>query len=386
MERRRILALALALWWIPLSAWAQESDLERELAGEEPLVNKPADPRPLRELEISDSARKQIQSGQGTVHLYQLVEEMTDDLISDLRELNDQVVSPMAMRRIAVSPNLSAAFGDFVESTIVSAVANSSNKKIKRCVACGAMRSRIDGNDWVVSLGFTEHDQYVAEAKRLGVQTFLDVRFAFYPGVNIAAMTVEIIRAEDAAVLWSETYRSDSSTAAILRSGDRTQTRSERLSELERKLDARPYYGHILYVGGSYLPYDSEAGSITGMALGYRLYEKFGEDNRWMFGIGAEGFANFSKENALLGSFVGATVHYQLTQPNLNGIIVRTGPTISGFFAGTEGNSAAIEWGIDGVFQFKLGAGLSAMYFVPVKFAGADLGGLGLKGRVLFNW
>ncbi len=399
-------ALTLALILVAFEAAAQDSESESPSLSQTPLVvddvddpadeedaseapdaeTRPAVDREARYYRIRESARRQIQSGQGQVHIYQIAEEMTDDLIADLRDLNDAVVSPMAIRKIGLSPNLSESFGEFVEATVVSGVANSTSKTVKRCVACSALRSRIEDGSWVVSLGVTEQAELRDEANKLGVKTFLDVRFAFFPGANIVAMQVEILRAEDSAVLWSETYRSDATTAAVLRSGDRVLTRAERVKELERKLEQRPTYGHILYVGGTYIPYDSPDGGIFGAAIGYRLYERFGEDLRWLFGVGAEGFANFSQTNGLLGSFVGATMHYQVTEPNLNGIIVRTGPTISGFFAGSEGNSAAIEWGVDGIFQFRLGAGLSLMYFVPVTFAEADLGGFGIKGRVSFNW
>src|SRR5690606_6272540 len=120
--------------------------------------------------------------------------------------------------------------------------------------------------------------------------------------------TIRFVAADDGRVLWTETYRSDATTAAILRTGDRVLPRVERVKELERLLEARPTYGHILYVGGTHIPHDGPRGGITGAALGYRLYEKFGKDRRWMFGIGAEGFANFG-DNALLGSFVGATLN-----------------------------------------------------------------------------
>ena len=100
----------------------------------------------------------------------------------------------------------------------------------------------------------------------------------------------------------------------------------------------------------------------------------------------AEGFANFSDANPLLGSFVGATLLYEIIEPNLNSPTYRTGPTLSGFFAGTEGNSVALEWGFDVALQFRLGLGLSIMYFNPVEFAGGDLGGLGYKFRASFNW
>lgn len=350
------------------------------------MAPAPARDDQSRYYEVRESVWRQIQGAQGSIHIYQLVEEMVEEAVADISRLNPTVVSPMAMRSTGLSPNLNAQFGDFVESTLVASVVNNTPMVIKRCIACQSLRSRVDDDDWVVSMGFTHHEDLQREATRLGAQTYLDLRLAFFPGANVVALHVEIYRAQDGAILWTELYRSDSTTAAILRSGDRIMTRDERVKELERRIDARPYYGHILYVGGAFIPYDGPEGGIGGASIGYRLYEKFGRDRRFLFGVGAEGFANFSETNGLLGAFVSGTLQYELFPPSLNEPVYRTGPTIGGFFAGTEGNSFALEWGFDVILQFRLGAGISAFYFVPTDFAGFDLGGFGGKGRVSFNW
>ena len=124
------------------------------------------------------------------------------------------------------------------------------------------------------------------------------------------------------------------------------------------------------------------------------MYEYLGDARRWRYGIGAEAFANLGlggengqvSADALVGAFLGASAHYRLFSEDLNEPAFWTGPTLSGFIAGSEGNSFAVEWALEGVFQFRLGAGLSLMYFVPVRFADRDLGGLGWKARVSFNW
>lgn len=363
---------------------AEQGD-DADASGNEP-VRRAAPTAEDRQRQASESVARQLQTSANSVTLYQLAEEMVDEALSDIADLNPSVVAPVAVRNLDVSPNLSMHFGDFVQSTFVSAVANLTDIRIKRCVACRAMRSRVEGDDWVVSLGLTEHDDLRREAERLGVKTYLDLRFHFFPEANVAAMQLELFRADDGAILWSQTYRSDATTAAILRSGDRVVGRAERVRELERKIEERPYYGHILYVGMSTIPYDGPAGAITGAALGYRLYERFGEDRRYLFGVGAEGFANFSDANGLLGAFVGATFQRELLPPNLNSLKLRTGPTVGGFFAGSEGNSFSAEWGLDAVLQFRLGAGISLMYFLPTEYAGYDLGGFGFKARASFNW
>ncbi|MBA2664033.1 MAG: hypothetical protein H0U74_17215 [Bradymonadaceae bacterium] len=335
--------------------------------------------------QISESTFRQIQSGEGAIHIYQLVEEMIDEVVADVSKLNASVISPAAVRNVSLTPNLSAQFGDIVEGTLISALSNNTQLTMKRCAACRALRSRVEDDTWVVSLGLTRQEDLVREASNLGALTYLDARLSFFPGANIVALQVEIFRARDGAILWTETYRSDASTAAILRSGDRVMSRAERLKELERKIDARPYYGHILYGGAAYIPYDSPLGGISGASLGYRLYEKFGENRRFLFGVGGEAFANLGG-NALLGSFISGTLQWEIFEANLNDPTYRTGPTIGGFVAGTEGNSFFAEWGLDIIMQFRLGAGVSVFYFMPVEFDSSDLGGMGAKGRISFNW
>lgn len=363
-----------------------ESDDEADQSadGDEDRARQPARavaPRP----EVTGSLERQLDNTSRRVHIYQLAEEIIDEVIADISHLNVEALTPAAVRQMTVTPNLSEDFGQFVESTLITAMATHTDVQVKRCVACNAMRSRVDDGDWVVTRGLVHHEDLRAEAERLGVKTFLDARFSFYPGANIVAMQVELFRADDGAVLWSETYRSDATTAAILRTGDRVQTRAERVGELERKLEARPYYGHQLVAGFGYIPYDSPQGGLGGGMIGYRLYEKFGQDNRYMFGIGADGFFNMSDEG-ILGTFLYGLFQVNLLPPNLNSLTLRTGPAIGGFFAGTEGNSFVGEWTLDTVLQFRLGAGASVFYFLPTEFAGYDLGGFGIKGRISFNW
>ncbi|MFW5967549.1 MAG: hypothetical protein ACOCV2_08535 [Persicimonas sp.] len=359
------------------------------------------DPRPelteeeveKRKDRVEESAKRQLESSQNQVHIYQLVEEMTDELVADLNDLDQSVISPMAVRKLGVTPNLSADFASFAEATVISSISSQSSLTVKRCAGCDAVRSRQEDGEWVVTMGLAEQEDLEREAERIGVENFLNAHLSYFPGANVVGMQVEIMRASDGAILWSETYRSDSTTAAILRSGDRIMSRAERVEELERKLEERPEFGYAAHFGVSQIPYDIPDGGITGAAGGVRLFELLGDQQRWRYGIGAEGFANFSSgsggeasSEALVGGFFGATLQYRFRPIDLNEAAFWTGPAANGFLAGTEGNSMAVEWGIDGIFQFRLGAGASLMYFVPVRFAGRDLGGLGYKVRLSFNW
>ena len=394
--------LAAPLWAAHAQDWGGGDEVTVEMDDEPPVEDEEparqeqqpsADEERAREQEravqrrreASGALQRQLDNTTRQIHIYQLAEEMIDEVIADVSRLNVQAIAPAALRQMSLTPNLSDNFGEFVESTLLTALATHTDVQIKRCVACNSMRSRVDGGDWVVTRGLVHHDDLRAEAERLGAKTFLDARFSYFPGANIVAMQIEIFRADDGAILWSETYRSDATTAAILRTGDRIQTRAERVGELERKLEARPYYGHQLIAGFGFIPYDAPQGGLGGGMIGYRLYEKFGQDNRYMFGIGAEGFANLSDEG-ILGTFMYGLFQVEIFRQNLNRPTFRTGPAVGGFFAGDEGNSFVGEWTFDATLQFRLGAGASIFYFLPTEFAGYDLGGFGMKGRISFNW
>ena len=150
-------------------------------------------------------------------------------------------------------------------------------------------------------------------------------------------LQAEVTRPTDAAVLWAETYASDSTTAAILRTGDRVLSRKERVEELERKIAERPYFGHQVYAGLTMISYDGPLGDYSGLAGGYRLYEHFGRERRFLFAIGAEVFAAFIRNNELIGAFLGVTFQYDLLPRELDLFTLRVGGTVSAFFGGSEG-------------------------------------------------
>ncbi len=351
----------------------------------EPVI-KANDEADVKTSRLPSTGELLIQKGTGSVHIYQLVEEMVDDLTEDLRSLNPTVVSPMAFQGLHLTPNLSASFGTFVEGTILAAVAGQTNHDIKRCVACRALHTRAEDDVWVIRMGMVRQEDMQSEAEKLGVVTFLRAALSWFPRANVVALQAEVVRALDGAVLWSEVYRSDASTAAILRTGTRIQTREERVLELERKLARRPYYGYRVWGGAARIPYDRPEGSLNGVSAGIQIFERFGEDNRWLYGITADGFMRIATDIPLLGAFALGALQYEIFPPNLNNIVIFTGPALGGFLAGTEGNSVVAEWTVDVVLNMRLGGGASIFYFRPVEFVGRDLGGVGAKLRASATW
>ena len=321
-----------------------------------------------------------LQESQSGVPLYLVFEEMIEELVAELQDAPRETISPLAVRRVRVSRQLSAWFSDQIQAQIINAVQQHTPHTVRRCLTCDSIRSRVDDDQWVVTLGVADQEQLRREAELLGVRTFMDVRVAYYPDQNVATLMAEIFSAENGNVEWSRSYRSDATTAAILRTGQRIETREERVEELDRRLAQRPSLSHQPFLGVGLIPYSGAQDIIFGAMLGYRLIEHFGEDQRWLFALTAEAFLNWS-DQPLFGGFVNAGLQYDLLPPNLNDFVFRVGAAVGAFIAGSEGNSFVAEITADGVFQFLLGLGISVFYFVPVEFAGGDLGGFGGKAR-----
>lgn len=343
-------------------------------------------PEPLSLREYEERMRDYIATNQSNISIHQVVMEILDDLMADMRLLRLEQISPLAIRGVGLTPNLAGNFGLWTENELISRINRLTSVSLRYCVSCQSLKTSVENGEWVLKLGWVKQEDMYQEAQKLGVMAFMDLFVSYIPGANMVSLSAKIYRADSGAILWSQTYMSDSSTAAILRTGDRIQTRDEVFRELTRKIEQRPYYGYTLWLGGGMVPFAGPQGNINFIAPGIKIYEKFGEDKRFLYALFFEGVINFTS-NPILGGFMGAQVLYRINQPNLNDIQVWAGGSGSLFLASlTGGNTVAMEALVDLIMQFRLGLGASLFYAVPVDFGGFDIGGLGYKFRFTFNY
>jgi hypothetical protein len=401
--------------FLPCLAWAQDNPaggngapIEEEsegIFGSKPKPTPPPPPAkpPETKNDSSQEARKPVKAselikrnartdldammlrGVTTVPISGIVDETIDDLIADLNKLDTMRISPLAIRMVEVSPNLKANFARDVEQRITAAIAQSTTIKQVWCTACRSMRSRVEHGEWVVSLGPVTQKDLAQLGADIGVRSFLEVDFIYESGTNVVQTRARIVRAEDGAILWSESYTSDTTTAALIRGEERTQTRSERKEELQRLIDGRPAYGYAASAGITSLPYSTgDRSTAIGITGGIRLFERFGPQKRSLFGVDLQGYVNVPVK--LFGAFVGMTYMYELTEKSLHLPDIRVGGSMGGFLVGTEGNTFYFEGGAEAMLKWRFGVGASLLYALPVKYLNNDLGGLGYRVKMVFVW
>lgn len=385
---RPVLLLAACL----LSARAAAAEPSKEAAPAAPAAGadaqdptrKPLTARDLAKARNDTAVDEVILRGANTIAISTLVDEAVDELVHDLRKLDENLVSPVAIRTVTVSSNLKAAFAQDLEARLVAALSQSTNLALVHCAACRALRSRVENGAWVVSMGPVDARELARLGESIGARTFLEIDYSYWSGTNTTALQARLVRASDSHILWSESYASDETTAALLRGSERSKSREERRQELERMMEGRPYYGYAAGLGTGYLSWDRPAGGVTGGTAMIRLYEKFGPNRESSFGLQVQGFVNLSAP--LFGAFVGAVFMHDLSAPSLHLPELRVGGGLGGWLIGTEGNSFYVEGLAQMMLKFRFGLEAAVIYLKPTKYLETDLGGLGARAGLVFVW
>jgi hypothetical protein len=319
-----------------------------------------------------------------------MLDELVDELAHRLSKEDPKFFTPLAVRLVRLSPNLRPSLAHTLEAKIVARLGKLANLEQVVCLECRSVRSRVEGGDWVVSIGAVTQDDLRRIGKDIGAKAFLEVDLTFNQAPAELTLAARIYRATDAHIVWTGAIKGDETTAAIMRTGKVPPSREEQLAEMKRKMEARPYYGILAFVGAGYIQSDGPKNGYWGANAGARLFERFGFERRHMFGLQGEGFVNWTPDHFLASGMVSAGYWFSLLRPHLNQGDLRIGATGGAFIAGNTGNSAIFQVMGEYVLQFRLAVNLAAMYMVPVQYQGSgsteDLGGFGFMARGAFNW
>ncbi|HVV16490.1 MAG TPA: hypothetical protein VHH90_04740 [Polyangia bacterium] len=343
---------------------------------------KPAAPDQIEEL---------VRRSTTSIDFFELVDDILDEIARQLSLQDPNLMSPMAIRLVRLSPNLQPDFARTLEARLVARLVNATNVKVMVCAECAALRSRVENGNWVITLGAVRQEDLRRLGETTGIKTFMDVDFTYSADANVIWLEATVFRASDGGVVWSDAYRSDGTMAALLRTGKRIPTRAERAAELEQKIAARPSYGYAASLGVAQIGYNAPTGNVIGATVALRFHERFGDNQSNLFGLSAGIFttgapSDNKQPQALNSILLGAYYSHDLSEPNLNRPELWIYGEGGGMFTGNQGNTFYLESGLDLHLKFRLSLEGGLMYVLPTTYSNYDLGGLGFRLRVALNW
>jgi hypothetical protein len=314
-----------------------------------------------------------------------VVDEMVDEFAADVARLGAAQVGPILIQRVRVSSNVNPAYAGVLESRLAAAVFRASSVALVRCVECASTRSRVEGGEWVVSRGITTLEEAQAIARKYGARTLLDVALSVRdrPSASMG-MEVEMVRAQDSSIAFAEQYRMDAAQGMLYRGADRSQSREEKLKDLEERLNQRPRWSQSVEFGAmGIIGGDAQ---IWGGVGRFQLAEEFGDDREHQAGFSVGGFLNTS---SLAGGMLSALWQTRIGPASAFATKMWLGLDAGVFLTGNAG-SAPIG---GGTFRWLVGERFAMhaalRYLAPLRIPSApnlSYGGLAPELGVSFVW
>lgn len=350
-------------------------------------------PNPVRERDVTANERlvELLQDTTGEVDLSELLDEIFADVVAELAQFNPRTIGPLAIRQVVVGSNLHPDLANQLKHRLTTQLRAGAQVEVLRCLACEATRTQVVDDQLVITHGIVNATQLREVGRELGARTFLDVRLGIDTERMVIELDFELFRAEDAEVIWADSFRADETTPMLLRASEAAQTREERLDDLRALLEGRPFFGWAAHAGVMLIPYnDPTVGDIFAATVGLRLFERFGTDRRVIFGLDMMGVLNFE---LLAGGLVSAGAWWVPIQPDLVNPELRVGGKAGALIVGNTGNTTVFQLGAELLLRYRFGLYAYATYTSAADFtpnnggASAKLGdGLGTSVGLSFNW
>ncbi|TMA19018.1 MAG: hypothetical protein E6J85_13135 [Deltaproteobacteria bacterium] len=270
-----------------------------------------------------------------TVDANDILDEMIDEATADLARLGTRV-APILLERIRLSDNLNPDLASVIEARLAASLGRAANVALVRCTECWATRGRLEHGAWIVSRGINRRDDLVAVANKYSARTLLTVAVTLQEAPSTLAMDVELVRADDSSVAFAEQYRMTPDNALLYRGVERSQSRTERLKQLEDRINNKPRFGHAAEFGAMVV--GSTGNSIPAAVGRYQLTERFGEDGLFDAGLSVGGFFN---TGTIAAAMIGANWSMRLTPAQLAASELRLTAGAGGIVTGSATSTYA---------------------------------------------
>jgi hypothetical protein len=313
------------------------------------------------------------------------LDEMIDEVAADVARLGAGRVSPILLERLRLSPNLDPGLAAILEARLAAALHRATDAVLVKCVECDATRAQVVDSAWVVSRGITRREQAQDLARRYGARTFLTVSLSARVLPASLALDVELVRGDDGAIAYAESYRYGGDNAMLYRGADRAQAREQRLKDLEDRLNEKPSWGYAALVGYVIIP--STGTKVEGPYGALRLDERFGDDRQHRISITAGGFDG--GRSGVSGGLLQFGVSTRLSPPNVWSQTFHVGAVAGWYLGGGVGNTPFFGATAEYRIATRLGLHATLGYLSKFKYMGRpdpEIGGVVPELGVSFIW
>jgi hypothetical protein len=208
----------------------------------------------------------------GQRDFYSALDDTLGDFEYDLKNAKVKGSDSLSIREIAANERVPRSFAPHIEYLLTERMLRATKNKVIQCVGCGARKmSLVEGNKITITSAKTDVKELARVAKQQGIKHFLDVAFTYQPGGLVMSLT--ITEPDGSAVVWSRTYNSETSRAALLRRGYDT----EQLDATTRK--ATEYPATLQYRARVDYLIEPDIDGLKGcLGFSFRMVERY--DNR----------------------------------------------------------------------------------------------------------
>lgn len=199
---------------------------------------------------------------------YAVLDDTLGDFEFDLKHDAVKGTENIAIRDITVSERIPRSFTAHLEDLITERILRATKNKVIQCLGCRSRRTALSDDKISMISPRTSPKELQRVAKARGIQHFMDVTFTYQPTGIIMSMT--ITEPASANVVWTHTYNSESSRAAVMRRGldmDQLDPSTRRITEYPAILQYR--------LSVDYLFEPNVSGTTGCLGFAFRLVERY---------------------------------------------------------------------------------------------------------------
>lgn len=212
---------------------------------------------------------------QGQRDFYGALNDTLGDFEYDLKHETVRGIESVSVREVTSNEKVPRSFAPHIEDLLTERILRATKAKVIKCVACNTRSTSLTGKNGGDKISMTSPKTNSKELARIaqqqGIRHFMDVAFTYLPTGLVMSMTIS--EPGSSVIVWSRTYNSESSRAALLRRGydsDQMDESTRRATEYPATIQYRFRVDYLI---------EPDIGGLKGcLGLAFRMVERY--DNR----------------------------------------------------------------------------------------------------------